>query len=102
VTFAVGHALTACSYDRHGLVKFWRAQHRSAAVGVEVAMSLLESELIMQWHARKRPHESVRCDVSRENRRYRVACIRGLCAALRRVAEGAHRPANYPITKGRR
>lgn len=102
MTFAVGHALTACSYDRAGLVRFWRGHHRSGAVGVEIAMSLLESELLMAWHARKRPHESVRDDTSRENRRYRVSIIRGLCAALRRVADGAHRHASYPITAGRR
>ncbi len=92
MTFAVGHALTACSYDRKGLEAFWRSTHRGPEVGLEIALSLLESELKLAWYARG----------SRANRPYRVACIRGLIAGVLSVAARVHhrRPA-LPVTWGR-
>lgn len=100
--FKVGHCLTAGEYDRKGLERFWVSTHRTPTVGMEIALSLLESELVLAWHARRRPHPSVQDEESRKNRLYRVSCIRGLLAAVISVAEGVHhRRPNLPITKGR-
>lgn len=102
MTYAVGHALTACSYDRKGLDAFWRAHHYGSEVGVEIALSLIESELRMAWLARTRPHPSVWSEESRTRRAYRVACIRGLIAAALAVGTKVkHRRVALPVTWGR-
>lgn len=103
MTFAVGHALTAGSYDRTGLERFWRVHHQTPAVGVEVALSLLESELRVQWYSRSRPNYGVRTPDNRRARLYQISIIRGLLAAVMAVsAQVHHRRPSLPVTWGRR
>jgi hypothetical protein len=91
MTYAVGHRLTAASYDRNGLEALHR-KHGGATVGIEVGVSLLESELRMSWTARRRGS-------------YERATVRGLVALLRAVSEAGplrHRRPSLPPFWGRR
>lgn len=90
MTLAVGHALQGGHVDRAAIAQLARARSYDGSVGCEVALTLLELELLSWWKGRPRARDARRATS--------VAVIRGLVAASRDVAARARRRPRLPIT----